>query len=153
MAVKRHEQHSQIWTHMANNNHSFDFVGTEAIAQDTSKGGQLLKETWLSDEHTINHHIDLLPAYQVLRRHEQQRKALPIHRRTRSRRKDRSCSPIGQRISTTHENERREMASERGETSMQHAQEPGEGWRIKENSMMREMPTDQDTQRSMRTRK
>lgn len=81
LAVRRQEQYSQIWTHMVNNDHSFDFVGAEAIAQGTSKGGRLLREAWLSDTQSINHHIELPLAYQTVKAHQQQRKTLPAVRK------------------------------------------------------------------------
>ncbi|XP_015679927.1 uncharacterized protein LOC107295141 [Protobothrops mucrosquamatus] len=71
LAIRRQEQYSQIWTHMINNEHSFDFKGAEAIAQDASKGGHLLKEAWLSNMDSINQCIELPPAYQALRVYEE----------------------------------------------------------------------------------
>lgn len=56
---------------MSENGHTFNFMGAEAIAQDPTKGGHLLKEAWLSNQHSINQHVELLPAYQALKHHEQ----------------------------------------------------------------------------------
>lgn len=71
LAVKRHEQHSQVWAHMADNNHIFNFAGAEVIAQDSMKAGRLFKEAWLSGQYSVNRYIELLPAYQKLRECEQ----------------------------------------------------------------------------------
>lgn len=56
---------------MVEHNHTFNFAGAEVIAQDPTKGGHLLKEAWLSDQHSINRHVDLPSAYQELKQHEQ----------------------------------------------------------------------------------
>lgn len=71
MIAERHEQHSHMWAHMADSNHIFNFAGVEVIAQDSMKGGHLFKEAWLSGQHSVNRHVELLPAYQTLRKHEQ----------------------------------------------------------------------------------
>lgn len=73
LEVRRHKQHSQVWLHEAENNYTFDFEGAEVIAQESMKGGHLLK-TWLSNHYSINRHVKLLPPCQILRRHEQQLK-------------------------------------------------------------------------------
>lgn len=49
----------------------FNFAGAEVIAQGPTKGGRLLKKAWLSDQHSINRHVDLPLAYQALNQHEQ----------------------------------------------------------------------------------
>lgn len=67
LAIKRQEQHSQVWTHMANHGHVFNLTNAVAICRDATKGGRLLKEAWLSDENSINRHIELFPAYQTLK--------------------------------------------------------------------------------------
>lgn len=59
LAVRHHEQHSQVWMHIAENDYTFDFVGAKVIAQDSTKGGRLLKEAWLSDRYSINWHVEL----------------------------------------------------------------------------------------------
>lgn len=42
------EQRSQVWTHMSEHGHTFNFAGAEVIAQDPTKGRHLLKKAWLS---------------------------------------------------------------------------------------------------------
>lgn len=54
MIAEWHEQHSQVWAHMVDNNHTFNFVGAEVIAQDSMKGGRLFKEAWLSGQDSVN---------------------------------------------------------------------------------------------------
>ncbi|XP_015675754.1 ena/VASP-like protein [Protobothrops mucrosquamatus] len=72
LAIKRQEQHSQVWAHMTNCGHGFDLASVEAISHDTTKGGRFFKEAWLSDKNSINRHIDLTPAYQALKGWEEQ---------------------------------------------------------------------------------
>lgn len=67
LVIKRQEQHSQVWTHMANHGHEFDFANAQTISRDATKGGRLLKEAWLSDGNSINHRIELFLAYQALK--------------------------------------------------------------------------------------
>ncbi|KAK9395758.1 hypothetical protein NXF25_019119 [Crotalus adamanteus] len=72
LAIRRQEQRSQVWAHMSSYGHTFDLANTDVIARETTKGGHLLKEAWLSDENSTNRHIDLFPAYQTLRGWEKQ---------------------------------------------------------------------------------
>ncbi|XP_039211043.1 uncharacterized protein LOC120313319 isoform X1 [Crotalus tigris] len=77
LAIRRQEQQrSQVWAHMSSFGHTFDLANAEVIARETTKGGRLLKEAWLSDENSINWHIDLLSAYQTLRGWERQHHGL-----------------------------------------------------------------------------
>jgi quinol monooxygenase YgiN len=73
LCVRRKDHLSLVAQHSYENEHTFNFNDTEVISQARNKSSRLFKEAWLSDEYSINRHINLPPAYQALR-HEIKRK-------------------------------------------------------------------------------
>jgi hypothetical protein len=67
LCVKRKDILSLVAQHGCENNHTFNFSEAKVIGTAKSKSSRLLKESWLTNENSINRHVNLDPAYQALR--------------------------------------------------------------------------------------
>jgi len=58
-AIRRQEGSSQLWMHMVEADHQFNFPEANVIAQGGHKGIRLMNEAWFSESASINRRIDL----------------------------------------------------------------------------------------------
>nr|VZI25429.1 unnamed protein product [Spirometra erinaceieuropaei] len=66
-AARRGDPLSQVVTHTLEEGHEFDFANTRILARAGNKTGRELLEAWVSDNNSINRHIDLPASYHALR--------------------------------------------------------------------------------------
>jgi hypothetical protein len=67
LCVRRKDVLSLVAQHTLENNHTFDFAGAKVVGMAKNRSSRQLKEAWLSDDNSINRHVNLDSAYQSLR--------------------------------------------------------------------------------------
>jgi len=71
--IRRQNPDSQVAEHVYHTGHTFKFNEVQIIDSADKESERLVKEAWFSTGDTINHHVDLHPAYQALRQALSQR--------------------------------------------------------------------------------